>query len=148
MYQHYHFGSDNFSFARTYLWVYKWLSNITVCVSNEHLVVLNQMSKPNLFGLNKMPKWSDNTWKLTLISNTDTIICYKQCQVVQYTLHNHTIGWDNTHDTTVDYLNERAAVAYFKCRHFLLCFVKDVLLDGSWVQSCCITSLNAKNLSW
>ena len=33
----YPFGSDNFRSASTYLWTYKCLGHITVCMSNEHL---------------------------------------------------------------------------------------------------------------
>ena len=40
--------------------VHKIWPHHCVCVSNEHLVVLSQMSDPKLFGLHKMPKWSDS----------------------------------------------------------------------------------------
>ena len=53
-------GSDNFRFARTNLGTQMTWYHHCVCVSNEHLVVLNQMSDPNFFGLDKMSKWLDN----------------------------------------------------------------------------------------
>ena len=35
--------------------------------------MLSQMSDPNYFGSDKMPKWSDNVCMLTIVSNTVTI---------------------------------------------------------------------------
>ena len=33
---------------------------LCVCISNEHLVALSQMSDPDFFGSDKMSKWSGN----------------------------------------------------------------------------------------
>ena len=58
---------------------YSWLGNITVCVCVCVCVKWTLGSAqpnvwPNFFGWDKMAKWSDNVWMLTIFSNTDTVI--------------------------------------------------------------------------
>ena len=47
-------------FRRIFALINNSVTALCVCVSNEQLVVLSQMSDPDFFGSDKMSKWSEN----------------------------------------------------------------------------------------